>query len=520
MKKNIIFLALLIILPFRVFSDTEIDSLLYNLNSLHGKIKLKRILDIEEYYAYNSDSLAIKYYREALNLSAQLSDNNSYFKAKEILAEYYFFKSNYDKVINLLVEVTNYQQSIKKPDINTYTMLAFSYFKKKQYGKVLEYYTKAKNIVSEKNKYTQGMLENLMGLTYYKLDFNKKAKKRFFKAIKIYKLTDNKEILSVTYNNLALVFSVEKQYEKAIEYTKKSLALDKEDNNKYGIAISELNLGSYYISEKKYSQAKKYLFDSEKLLIKLNEKIKLANVYRNFGEIYFNEKKYLEAEKYLQKSIKLLKNNKYEDAKIPSYQILAKVENHLHNYMKADSAFTTAIKLIDEEAERSLRNNIFKTKAKISFINKNKEIRRSKEIIRLNNIKIKKKQDIIFFISLLLILGIIFYFLSKRRLRIIKNLSSELVIKNNQLENTLKLNKKFLDEKISLEKNNTFLAMGITMNHEITQPLMVIQGNIDMMKMNPKFNENQELVSSFNEIEKAILQMKDILDQMKEIEDM
>lgn len=520
MKKYVIFLALFIILPLRVFSDTEIDSLFYNFNTLHGKIKLKRILDIEEYYAYNSDSLAIKYYREALNLSAQLSDNNSYFEAKDILAEYYFFKSNYDKVINLLVDVINYQQSIKKPDINTYPMLAFSYFKKKQYGKVLEYYTKAENIISEKDKDAQGMLENIMGLTYYKLDFNKEAKKRFLKAIKIYKLTGDKGSLSVSYNNLALVFSVENQFEKAIEYTKKSIALDKDDNNKYGIAISKLNIGSYYISEKKYSQAKKYLFDSEKLLIELNEKIKLANVYRNFGRMYFKEKKYLEAEKYLLKSIRLLKNNKYEDAKVLSYQTLAKVENHLHNYMKADSAFTTAIKLINEESERSLRNNIFKTKAKISFIDKNKKIKRSNEIIRLNNVKIKRRQDIMGFILLLLILGLIFYFLSKHRLKIIKNLSSELVIKNNQLENTLKLNKKILDEKISLEKSNTFLAMGITMNHEITQPLMVIQGNIDMMKMNPKFSENQELVSSFNEIEKAILEMKEILDQMKEIEDM
>ena len=293
MNKYIIILAFLIILPVRIFSDTKIDSLLYNYNTLKGKAKLAVILELEQYYAENTDSLAIKYYKEALNLSAKLSDTEHYFEAKEILAGYYFYHSEFNEVINLLVDVVNYQQSIKKPDIDDYTMLAFAYFKRRQYGKVLEYYAKVKESIAEKDKIGQGMLEDLMGLTYYKLEFNKEAKENFLKAIEIYKHTKDIRSLSVSYNNLALVFSVEDKYKKAIEYTKKSIVLDEQDDNKYGIAISKLNLGSYYTSEKKYTEAKKYLFDSEKLLIELNEKIKLANVYRNLGDVYFGEKKYL-----------------------------------------------------------------------------------------------------------------------------------------------------------------------------------------------------------------------------------
>jgi tetratricopeptide (TPR) repeat protein len=519
LNKNIIFLALLIILPLRIFSDTRIDSLFYNFSSLKGKDKLQRILAIEEFYAEQPDSLILKYYKEALNLSSKLSDNDSYFEAKEIMAGYYFYKSDYHKVINLLREVTNYQQSINNPNIADYTMLAFAFYKQKEYEKVLENYTKATKTVKEKDKIGQGLLENLMGVTYCKLEFNKEAKERFLNAIEIYKQENAIGSLSVSYNNLALVFAKENNFQKAIEYTEKSIALNEKNNNRYGIAISKLNIGSYYLSEKKYQQAKTYLSKSEKLLIELGEKIKLANVYRYFGKIFFKQKKYLEAKKYLLKSIKLLKNNKFENAKIFSYKTLAKVENHLNKPRKADSIFTKTIELINQNARINLNNNISQTKAKISFLDKNQKIQQSKEVIKYNNIQIKKRQDLIYFISILLIISIIFFFISRKRLRIIKNLNNELIEKNKQLEATLELNNNILNEKILLIKNNAFLAMGITMNHEITQPLMVIQGNIDMMKMNPKFEENPDIASNINNIEKSILRMKDILAQMKEMEE-
>ncbi len=519
LKKYIIFLILVIILPLRIYSDSRKDSLFYHFESLKGKAKLKRILNIEEYYAEYNDSEVFKYYDEAIKLSEELSDNDAYFKAKEILSGYYFYHSEFDKVIELLTEVTNYQQLKNKPNVDDYTMLAFAFFKTKQYEKVLEYYEKAKESLPDKDQIGKGMLENLMGLTYYKLDYLDEAKDRFRSAIEIYKNTDDLGSLAVSYNNLALVYSLEDKFDEAIAYTKKSTALDVKNGNKYGIAISKLNIGSYYIAEKKYDLAKQYLSESEKLLIELDEKLKLANLYRNFGQLYFDTGKYLLARKYLEDSIKILENRDYDDVKILSLRVLAKVENHLHHYQKADSIFTEAINLEQKDAKRNLKNNIFKTKAKISFIDKNRKIKQTKEIIKFNNLKVKRRKDLIYFIALSVILGIVFYLLSRNRLRIIGNLYSKLMNKNKQLEATVELNNKILEEKIALEKNNTFLAMGITLNHEITQPLMVIQGNIDMMKMNPKLEEHQDVATALNNIEKSILKMKDMLEQMKEMEE-
>lgn len=85
---------------------------------------------------------------------------------------------------------------------------------------------------------------------------------------------------------------------------------------------------------------------------------------------------------------------------------------------------------------------------------------------------------------------------------------------------TKALNRKIVEEKLlEAEKLSTALAMVVTTNHELNQPLMIIQGNIEMLK------SKQDLVSCpscgkyINVIEKAIERIGVILRRMREIED-
>jgi len=63
-----------------------------------------------------------------------------------------------------------------------------------------------------------------------------------------------------------------------------------------------------------------------------------------------------------------------------------------------------------------------------------------------------------------------------------------------------------------LEKKNAALAMAITANHEINQPLMILQGNLEMLQMSlEKKKALKKEIAYINNMEKSINRIKNIL---------
>ena len=102
--EKILFLSLffLIIIPINIFGETNLDSLLTNINHLNDKEKLKRYLQIEEHCYNSQNSLIFDYYNKIIRLSQKLGDDKSFMLSKEILANYYFKLALYSKTIELL----------------------------------------------------------------------------------------------------------------------------------------------------------------------------------------------------------------------------------------------------------------------------------------------------------------------------------------------------------------------------------------------------------------------------------
>ena len=73
------------------------------------------------------------------------------------------------------------------------------------------------------------------------------------------------------------------------------------------------------------------------------------------------------------------------------------------------------------------------------------------------------------------------------------------------------------DELVEMEQKNLALAMAVTANHEINQPLMVIRGNIELLKIEyeKKFPEKNKY---FKRIDAAIIRIEEILKKLREID--
>lgn len=72
---------------------------------------------------------------------------------------------------------------------------------------------------------------------------------------------------------------------------------------------------------------------------------------------------------------------------------------------------------------------------------------------------------------------------------------------------------------ISLERKNTALAMAVTANHEINQPLMIMEANLEMLFMTlPEEVKNEKISRYITRISESVTRIVNILDQFKKNE--
>jgi len=72
------------------------------------------------------------------------------------------------------------------------------------------------------------------------------------------------------------------------------------------------------------------------------------------------------------------------------------------------------------------------------------------------------------------------------------------------------------EEILKLERQTTALAMAVTANHEINQPLMVMRANLDMLVMMlPEEVQNEKIKRYIQRVDESVERIKDILDQFK-----
>ncbi len=87
---------------------------------------------------------------------------------------------------------------------------------------------------------------------------------------------------------------------------------------------------------------------------------------------------------------------------------------------------------------------------------------------------------------------------------------------NRELKTAYEELKKAEDELLRLERKNAVWATIVTANHEINQPLMIIQGNLELLQMkldDPRYN------SYFDVIQRALSRIEGIIKKLGKIED-
>jgi two-component system sensor histidine kinase UhpB len=111
------------------------------------------------------------------------------------------------------------------------------------------------------------------------------------------------ETASQFYNNLSLCHSYMQEYDMAMAYSDKSIALKQKTTNEDGLANAYLNRGLILTNKGDYESGFNYYAKSEAIYLKHNNHVSLTQTYVNYGWDYTGLKQFHKARNYLNKAL-------------------------------------------------------------------------------------------------------------------------------------------------------------------------------------------------------------------------
>jgi serine phosphatase RsbU (regulator of sigma subunit) len=383
-----------------------IDTLRYQINQCTTDSCSNRIKNLILEELLYSDDKEAKLLAEELFQNVQETDSANYLSAQCNYANLCMTKGNSNKAFTILSSLkltglktnnklyqakSNFSLSkfyMENNDLKTAIDLAFIALK------LFEQLKDTKNIA---NCYGQIASIN------YKL-------KNYEKAIEFYKKTLDlagkigyHHAVAQAYNGLGNLYSKKDMSDIALEYYKRSLAIQKEQKHDLQAASILINIGSIFSDKKQYKQAEIYMKEALDLNLKYSLRKNIAACYINLGNIFYNTSNYKDAEinysqalKYLESQDLIIKENLYYN--------LGEVNYELGNLEKAlkynDSCMTVKDSLYSRESIRSL--NDMQTKY---------ETEKTKLELEKKELEANNKQVVIYaaFSGCVLLLGLAFF---------------------------------------------------------------------------------------------------------------
>ncbi|WP_299892273.1 tetratricopeptide repeat protein [uncultured Lacinutrix sp.] len=206
----------------------------------------------------------------------------------------------------------------------------------------------------EHNKFTlekeyKGLVLVQLGVLKRRLGKHSEALEHYYGAIQLFKANDDKKNIADVYHNIAMVYRAQKNYEKSIQYFKKSITVNNDLNNNFGVAQATQMLGVSFSSMKQLDSALQCFNEAKTIFKVLNAKEQLQEVNDNLVSIYRKQKDYDSALSLSLKNIIYSKTNGKQLALCGNYYDTALVYEKLKDYRLAGKYVDSSLKLAKRE---------------------------------------------------------------------------------------------------------------------------------------------------------------------------
>ncbi|MFD2562446.1 CHAT domain-containing protein [Aquimarina rubra] len=259
-----------------------------------------------------------EYFQKALRISSTYLENNNPEKANayDNQGKYFQGSSNYDKALDYFNKALEMRKKLfpeNHPDIATsYSNLAMIHYRINKYELAIKYNEKAIIIRLEKlgsDNIKLGSNYNIMGIIYSDLGKYEKAIEYYDKNLKIVVEnfgSDNLYVGRIKANTGLTSFRM-MRYEYALKCYQDALTIFKEKKFLNGQKVIYLNTALVFTQKGEYDKTLEYLRKSLNLGFEIHgeQHPHSANVYRNMGRICFYDEDYDRAKEYYKKALVL-----------------------------------------------------------------------------------------------------------------------------------------------------------------------------------------------------------------------
>jgi predicted ATPase/class 3 adenylate cyclase len=169
-------------------------------------------------------------------------------------------------------------------------------------------------------------LEHTQGTVNWRKGDYPQAAAHFERCIEMQQQIGNRQKVSSTLNNLAVVYWSQSDYDQAAEYLRRSLDISREIGDTYGTAMCYNNLGviSYTLGDT--DQAIEAYRRSLEIRQEIGDSLGIADVYTNLGEVYHALEEHRTALAHLQRAADLFRELGNDSALFDVTKLLAQVE--------------------------------------------------------------------------------------------------------------------------------------------------------------------------------------------------
>jgi tetratricopeptide (TPR) repeat protein len=435
-------------------------------------------------------------------------------KSALLLSKIYTINNNFNEAQNYVHIAYDIFENLSDQQhlIDSTNWIGRIYEKKGSYNLAYKYYQE-NLIAAEKIGYKKGIAEAQVGsgVSLCQWGDYDQALEFHLAALKLLESEDSQLAKAYTLVQIGDVYQEINSLEKSLHFYTEALAIRTEINDRSGISAILYRIGSVNIELKQFDEAENFLVRARSIQEELGQTLTLSQTLTSLGRIYQSRDQFEEALQFYYESIVLNEVNADQFSRSNNYLNIA---NCFMNLSHMDAALSNA----EKGLEIATQNKVLKMKA-FAYYTLSEIYKTQKDFEKAYEFLIKNQE-----IKVELFESNKEKHISEMQVKFeTEQKQSELEIyqlKNIELRKANDNLVKAQQELVEAERKNSVLAMAVTANHEINQPLMVIKGTSQLLRMTLNDDDlTEKQLKYFDKMELAIERVQDILQKLTDMQD-
>ncbi len=479
--------------------------------------RVRQLIDGGILQAEENPVAAIELFEEAWELAIE-SDLTA--EQRELIPQlgrlYYVHQQDLQKMLNLHIQSMKIAEAEQDDELIAKSAMALSWiYCRTQYFtdeiEVLQKGLESANRLEDK-ELIASLLNNLANCQGRIGNLNQ-ALSLYFQQLALGEEIDDAHTIRNACWNIQLAYMGMKDYHKTKEYGLRALEISEELNDQGAAAGIKINLSTVYKSFDDFKESMRLINESIETLKTIPTRgNQLTVAYLNRGLLYHDVQDYANSEIDILKAIDLAKQKDYREWLLRGYDAMGSLAMVTDRVEEATGWLNKALALARDIDQNEFYIIVYKSFSSLYKIQK--DYKKQAEIL----MKIQEFQEKKFSEDLASSLADmqVRYDMEKKvqEAEFYRARTEDLEKMNLELQQAYDKLKQSQDAIRILERKSSIMAMAVTANHELNQPLMIIHGNLELLKSRLNLEDIQK-AKYFQRIENAVHRIEGILQKYR-----